>query len=87
MSPSSGSTAKEWRAANPDLKGNIRDQASIEQLLVLANIESMNAEFIHMKLSASERLMKLNSIAIRQMKSLTTNAELTKQLPNHGTSK
>ena len=82
-----GSTAKEWRAANPDLKGNIRDQASIEQLLVLANIESMNAEFIHMKLSASERLMKLNSIAIRQMKSLTTNAELTKQLPNHGTSK
>jgi hypothetical protein len=81
-----GSTAKEWRAANPDLKGNIRDQASIEQLLVLANIESMNAEFIHMKLSASERLMKLNSIAIRQMKSLTTNAELTKQLPNHGTS-
>ena len=47
----------------------------------------MNAEFIHMKLSASERLMKLNSIAIRQMKSLTTSAEFTKQLPNHGTSK
>ena len=82
-----GCTAKEWRDGNPDLKGNIRDQASIEQLLVLANIESMNAEFIHMKLSASERLMKLNSIAIRQMKSLTTSAEFTKQLPNHGTSK
>ena len=82
-----GCTAKEWRDGNPYLKGNIRDQASIEQLLVLANIESMNAEFIHMKLSASERLMKLNSIAIRQMKSLTTSAEFTKQLPNHGTSK
>lgn len=77
-----GQTAKQWRDANPDLKGNIRDHASIEQLLVLANIESMNAEFIHMQLSASERLMKLNSIAIRQMQSLTTNAQLAKQLPD-----
>ncbi len=77
-----GQTAKQWRDTNPDLKGNIRDHASIEQLLVLANIESMNAEFIHMQLSASERLVKLNSIAIRQMQSLTTNAQLTKQLPN-----
>ncbi len=66
-----GCTAKEWRDLNPDQKGNIRDQASIEQLLVLANIESMNAEFIHMKLSAPDRLLKLNIIAIRQMKSLT----------------
>jgi len=82
-----GQTAKQWRDANPKLKGNIRDHASIEQLLVLANIESMNAEFIHMQLSASERLMKLNSIAIRQMQSLTTNAQLMQQLPNHGTSK
>jgi hypothetical protein len=81
-----GQTAKQWRDANPQRKGNIRDHASIEQLLVLANIESMNAEFIHMQLSASERLMKLNSIAIRQMQSLTTNAQLTKQLPNHGKS-
>lgn len=81
-----GRTAKQWRDANPTLEGNIRDHASIEQLLVLANIESMNAEFIHMQLSASERLMKLNSIAIRQMQSLTTNAQLTKQLPNHGKS-
>ena len=77
-----GQTAKQRRDANPDLKGNIRDHASIEQLLVLANIESMNAEFIHMQLSASERLMKLNSIAIRQMQSLTTNAQLAKQLPD-----
>lgn len=68
-----GCTAKEWRARNPDQKGNIRDQASIEQLLVLANIEAMNAEFIHMQLNASDRLLKLNTIAIRQMKSLTTN--------------
>jgi|TARA_B110000093_G_scaffold99397_1_gene106942 hypothetical protein len=78
-----GQTAKQWRDANPQLKGNIRDHASIEQLLVLANIESMNAEFIHMQLSASERLMKLNSIAIRQMQSLTTNAKLMQQLPDH----
>lgn len=78
-----GQTAKQWRDANPKLKGNIRDHASIEQLLVLANIESMNAELIHMQLSASERLMKLNSIAIRQMQSLTTNAKLIQQLPDH----
>ena len=77
-------TAKEWREDNPALKGNIRDQASIEQLLVLANIESMNAEFIHMKLSPSERLLKLNTIAIRQMQSLTSNAALAKHLPDHG---
>lgn len=82
-----GQTAKQWRDANPDLNGNIRDHASIQQLLVLANIESMNAEFIHMQLSTSQRLMKLNSIAIRQMQSLASNAQLTKQLPNHGTSK
>ena len=67
-----GCTAKEWRERNPDQKGNIRDQATIEQLLVLANMESMNAEFIHMQLSASDRLLKLNAIAIRQMKSLTS---------------
>ena len=82
-----GQTAKQWREANPDLNGNIRDHASIQQLLVLANIESMNAEFIHMQLSTSQRLMKLNSIAIRQMQSLANNAQLTKQLPNRGTSK
>ena len=79
-----GCTAKEWRERNPDQKGNIRDQASIEQLLVLANIESMNAEFIHMQLSASDRMLKLNAIAIRQMKSLMTNATLTRQLPQNG---
>ena len=76
-------TAKEWRDANPELKGNIRDHAGIVQLLVLANIESMNAEFIHMQLEASERLLKLNAIAIRQMRSLASNAALATQLPNH----
>ena len=66
-----GQTAKQWRDANPMLEGNMRDLASIEQLLVLANIESMNAEFIHMGLTQSDRLKRLNEIAIRQMKTLT----------------
>jgi hypothetical protein len=66
-----GQTAKQWRDANPTLDGNIRDYASIEQLLVLANIEGMNAEFIHMNLQEGERLKKLNQIAIRQMQTLT----------------
>ncbi len=67
-----GQTAKQWRDANPDLDGNMRDHATIEQLLVLANIEGMNAEFIHMTLPQGERLKRLNQIAIRQMQVLTT---------------
>ncbi|MBW6471106.1 MAG: KilA-N domain-containing protein [Methanosarcinaceae archaeon] len=67
-----GQTAKQWREANLMLEGNMRDFASIEQLLVLANIESMNAEFIHMGLTQSDRLKRLNEIAIHQMKTLTT---------------
>ncbi len=66
-----GQTAKKWRDTNPELEGNMRDYASIEQLLVLANIESMNAEFIHMGLTQCDRLKRLNEIAIRQMKTLT----------------
>ncbi len=69
-----GQTAKQWRDANPKLDGNMRDQATIEQLLVLANLEGMNAEFIHMDLPQSERLKRLNRIAIRQMQTLTTHA-------------
>lgn len=65
-----GQIAKQWRDANPKLDGNMRDHASIEQLLVLANIEGMNAEFIHMKLAQGERLKRLNAIAIRQMQTL-----------------
>jgi len=69
-----GQTGKQWRDANPELDGNMRDHATIEQLLVLANLESLNAEFIHMGLSQGERLMKLNAIAIRQLRTLTANA-------------
>jgi hypothetical protein len=66
-----GHTAKQWRDANPGRDGNVRDYASIEQLLVLANIEGMNAEFIRMGLSQAERLQRLNQIAISQLKTLT----------------
>lgn len=66
-----GLTAKQWRDANPTLEGNMRDYAAIEQLLVLANIEGMNAEFIRMDVVQSDRLMRLNQIAIRQLQSLT----------------
>jgi hypothetical protein len=69
-----GQTAREWRDANPQLDGNMRDHATIEQLLVLANIESMNAEFIHMQIPQGTRLTRLNEIAIRQMKTLTAAA-------------
>lgn len=73
-----GKTAKQWRDENPKLEGNIRDYASIEQLLVLANIESMNAEFIRMELPQNERLLKLNQIAITQLKSLIGNQNTKK---------
>jgi hypothetical protein len=67
-----GHTARQWRDANPRLEGNVRDYASIEQLLVLANMEGVNAEFIHMGLPQNERLKRLNQIAIRQMQILTS---------------
>lgn len=73
-----GQTAKEWRETNPSKNGNMREYAAIEQLLVLANIEAMNAELIHMKLPQSDRLTKLNEIAIRQLKSLMADRILTK---------
>ena len=66
-----GQTAKQWRDANPSLEGNMRDHAAIEQLLVLANIEGMNAEFIRMGVPQSDRLVRLNQISIRQLQSLT----------------
>jgi len=66
-----GQTAKQWRKANPTLEGNMREYATVEQLLVLANIEGMNAEFIHMGLSQGDRLRRLNEIAIRQLQTLT----------------
>ncbi len=65
-----GKTAKQWRDANPKADGNIRDMATIEQLVVLSNLESINAVLIHQNLPQVERLKQLNSIAITQMKSL-----------------
>ncbi len=73
-----GKTAQQWRSQNPNEEGNIRDYASIEQLLVLANIESMNAEFIRMEMPQSQRLQKLNQIAIAQLKSLVGSKEMKK---------
>lgn len=65
-----GSTAKEWREANSTLKGNIRDYASINELICLSNMESLNAVFINEEIPQKERLVKLNQIAIQQMKIL-----------------
>lgn len=65
-----GMTARQWRDANPDLKGNIRDYATINELICLSNMESLNAVFIDEGLPQRERLIKLNQIAIQQMKVL-----------------
>jgi hypothetical protein len=65
-----GMTAKEWREINPNQSGNIRDYASIEQLVVLSNLESINALLIRQEIKESERLIQLNKVAITQMKSL-----------------
>ncbi|MCM0668557.1 KilA-N domain-containing protein [Flavobacterium tyrosinilyticum] len=73
-----GKTAKEWRDENPDEKGNIRDGASIEQLVVLSNLESINAMLIQQNVVQNERLLKLNEIAIQQMKSLIKSNVLNK---------
>ncbi|MDR0812050.1 MAG: KilA-N domain-containing protein [Paludibacter sp.] len=62
-----GITAKEWRDKNPDLKGNIRDYATINELICLSNMENLNAVFINENISQRERLVKLNKIAIQQM--------------------
>lgn len=70
-----GMTAKEWRFLNPNVKGNIRDQATIQQLVCLTNLESLNAEFISLGFNQKERLIKLNESAIRQMKVLLSKDE------------
>ncbi len=80
-----GLTAKQWRETNPELRGNIRDHASTEQLLVLANLENLNAEFIKQALSKEARLERLNEIAIYQMQ-LLLNAPVLRQLTSGGTS-
>ena len=68
-----GMTAKQWREQNPKLKGNMRDYANVTQLVCLAGLESLNAEFIRQDIPQSKRLIKLNQIAIIQMQSLTDN--------------
>jgi hypothetical protein len=74
-----GMTAAEWRAKNPGKDGNIRDYAELEQLVVLSNMESINALLIRQGLTQSERLVQLNHTAITQMKSLV-GSSLTKRL-------
>ncbi|MDP4011846.1 MAG: KilA-N domain-containing protein [Candidatus Roizmanbacteria bacterium] len=73
-----GKTAKEWRDENSNKEGNIRDYSDVTQLVVLANLEGMNAELIRQELSQPKRLIQLNEIAIVQMKSLLGNATLIK---------
>jgi hypothetical protein len=70
-----GMTAKQWREANPDLKGNIRDYATINELICLSNMENLNAVFIEQGMNQGERLIKLNQIAIHQMQVLEDNSD------------
>ncbi len=71
-----GMTAKDWREQNPDKEGNIRDYATVEQLVVLSNLESLNALLVEEKIDQAERLVKLNAIAITQMRSLLGSSEM-----------
>jgi hypothetical protein len=73
-----GITAKQWRDANQGVKGNIRDEATLEQLVVLSNLESINAVLIGQGLQQPERLKQLNLVAINQMKSLVQNRTMKK---------
>ena len=75
-----GKTAKQWRDENSDQKGNIRDYANIEQLVVLSNMESTNALLIHQGMEQRERLIQLNKMAITQMKSLLSHKQSVKKL-------
>ena len=71
-------TAKEWREQNPEKEGNIRDYSTIEQLVVLSNLESLNAELIKQGIEPEQRLLKLNKIAIDQIKSILGHPALEK---------
>ncbi|PWH86992.1 KilA-N domain-containing protein [Brumimicrobium oceani] len=75
-----GKTAKEWKKENPNKDGNMRDEANIEQLVVLSNMESINALLIEQKLSQKDRLIQLNQVAIMQMKSLLENKDVSNLL-------
>ena len=78
-----GMTAKQWRDSNDDKKGNIRDYADISQLVCLSNLENLNALFINDRLSQAERLIKLNKIAIQQMRLLTDDPRIKKLESGH----
>lgn len=73
-----GMTAKEFKTSNPDKEGNLRDYATVEQLVVLASLESQNALLIQQKHSQATRLLMLNQLAVSQMKSLLNNAAVAK---------
>jgi len=73
-----GMTAKDWRGQNPDKEENIRDYATVSQLVVLSNLESLNASWVEEKIAQPERLVKLNKIAISQMRSLLGSSEMKK---------
>ena len=73
-----GMTSKEWRESNPELKGNMRDYADISQLVCLSNLETLNAVFINEGMDATERIEKLNAIAIEQMRILTESERIKK---------
>jgi hypothetical protein len=75
-----GITAQQFRNNNPNTEGNIRDQATLEQLVVLSNLESINALLIQQGISSQERILQLNHLAISQMKSLVE----SKQINNLG---
>ncbi len=78
-----GITAKEWRENNRGKKGNIRDYANVSQLVCLSNLENLNAHFITEDLSQKDRLVKLNTIAIQQMR-LLTDDHVIKKLKREG---
>ena len=73
-----GRTAKEWRESNPGKKGNIRDYANISQLVCLSNLENLNAHFVNEGMAQKKRLLKLNTIAIQQMRLLVEDHRIGK---------
>ena len=73
-------TAKQWREANSELKGNIRDYATINELICLSNMENLNAVFIEQNMAQRERLVKLNQIAIHQMSILESGDNQNRKL-------
>ena len=75
-----GMTAKQWQEANPELKGNIRDYATINKLICLSNMENLNAVFIEQCMTQRERLVKLNQIAIHQISILESGDNSSRKL-------